>query len=280
LRHYKEFLLTIDPFIPEVVQGLLWELDIAGINEEINSLRIYAEEDSTVNPESFNNLMEKLKSEGLVREYSLESYLVEDRNWNEEWEKNVQIIKITDNIIIKPTFRKYEEREGDIVITIDPKMSFGTGDHATTKLCVEMIERYIKPEMNILDVGSGTGILAIAAIKLGGEKAIAVDNDEWCYENGKENGALNGIDEKIDFRIGEIKDIPEKGFDLILANIQKNVLLHIKDELELRLKKGGILILSGILYSDEAEIVGKYTPPLKLKDVNKMEEWIAISFEK
>jgi ribosomal protein L11 methyltransferase len=133
--------------------------------------------------------------------------------------------------------------------------------------------------MKVLDVGSGTSILGIACIKLGAENVIAIDNDEWCFSNGKENCELNSVTKKVDVRLGEIKDIAEKKFDLITANIQKNVLVEIAGELKKRINKGGILILSGLLFTDENDILKTYTGlGFTFQEKKSLDEWIALSF--
>jgi ribosomal protein L11 methyltransferase len=134
--------------------------------------------------------------------------------------------------------------------------------------------------MKVLDVGSGTSILGIACIKLGAENVIAIDNDEWCFSNGKENCELNLVTEKINVRLGEIKDIAEQSFDLVTANIQKNVLIEIAGEIKQRIKKGGIIILSGLLFTDEDDILKKYTAlGFNLEEKKTLDEWIALMFK-
>ncbi len=131
--------------------------------------------------------------------------------------------------------------------------------------------------MKVLDVGSGTGILAIASVKLGAIKAVAVDFDEICLDNCKENCILNGVENSVEVLTGEIDDVNEKDFDLILANIQKNVLLEIADKIKSKLKSGGIIILSGLLESDKIEIEKKYhSLGFKTELVETMDEWIAV----
>jgi ribosomal protein L11 methyltransferase len=156
-------------------------------------------------------------------------------------------------------------------------MSFGTGEHQTTKLVLQFLEKNVKNGIKVLDVGSGTGVLAIAAVKLGAESAIAIDNDEWCCENGRENCRLNSVDKAVDVRLGEIKDIAGNNFDLITANIQKNILLDIAEEIKNRLKPGGLLILSGLLYNDEADIVKKYSSlNFEMLEKKSLDEWMAV----
>jgi ribosomal protein L11 methyltransferase len=277
MKHYKEFNITSEPFIPEVISGVLWDLDITGINEDVNCIKVFAKEDSTASVELISAHLQKLADEKMIFNFSVEENLVEDRNWNEEWEKSVNIIEVSDKLVIKPTFKNYQSKPGQVIITIDPKMSFGTGEHQTTKLVLQFLETNVEKGIRLLDVGSGTGVLAIAAIKLGAESAIAVDIDEWCYDNGKENCKLNFVDNNIDVRLGEIKDIPENNFDLITANIQKNILLNIAEEFKTRLKPVGLLILSGLLYTDEEDIIKKYSAlNFELLEKKSLDEWIAL----
>ena len=171
-------------------------MEISGIDEEVNCLKVFAAENSPVTTEQINLQLQKLADQKLIFNYNVEEQLLEDKNWNEEWEKSVNVIEVTDKIVIKPTFREYRSKPGQIIITIDPKMSFGTGEHQTTKLVLQFLEDTVEEGMKMLDVGSVTGILSIAAVELGAQSAIAVDNDEWCYLNGKENTLLNSVQEK------------------------------------------------------------------------------------
>ncbi len=197
------------------------------------------------------------------------------------WEKSREVIRISERIVIKPTFKEYESVGDEIVITLDPKMSFGTGEHESTKLALRLIEKYVKGNEKVLDVGSGTGVLSIAAIKLGAANAVAVDNDPWCYQNCAENCALNDVAGSIKVVEGEISIIPEENFDLVLANIQKNILLLISEKIKAKLKKNGVVVLSGLQLKDEEEIISHYQSiGFKFKEKKVMDEWIAIVFEK
>ncbi len=280
MKKFKEFHIRTKPFIADMLSGILWEINIAGVTEEDNFIKVFVEGDA-VSEKDIENLLIKLKEEKLINDFSVEQYEVENKNWNEEWEKNLNIIKVTDKIVIKPSTKDYNPEEGEIILTIDPKMSFGTGEHQTTKLMLKMIEKYVKPKDKVLDVGSGTSVLAIATIKLGAEKAVAIDNDELCYDNGKENTLLNNVKEKVEVRIGEIKDIKETDFDLIIANIQKNILIEIAHEIKNKTKSKGTIILSGLLKEDEDDIVECYTQPdFVLEEKQTMDEWIALVFKK
>ncbi|HEX9740750.1 MAG TPA: 50S ribosomal protein L11 methyltransferase [Ignavibacteriaceae bacterium] len=276
MKTYKEFHIRTAPFLPDLLSGLLWELNISGLTEEQQSIIIFSE-GNNLSKETVENFLRKMKAENLFSEFSVDEYELENKNWNEEWEKNLNIIKVNDKLVIKPSTKEYNPKENEIVLTIDPKMSFGTGEHQTTKLMLKMIERYVKPGMKVLDVGSGTAILAIASVKLGAVSAVAVDNDELCFANGIENIGLNEVSEEVEVRIGELKDINESNFDMILANIQKNVILGIADDIRKRLINEGIIILSGLLNKDEEDVVEHYKKIcFNLVDKERMDEWTVL----
>lgn len=280
MKKYKEFKIYTEPFETEIITGLLWQLDISGINEEKDHLVVFAAENSEADTIKISSILAGLKSENILKSFTVEENLLEDRNWNEEWEKGIQVVEVDEKIVIKPSFRDYSPKEGQMIITIDPKMSFGTGDHQTTQIVIKLIEKYLLAGSSVLDVGSGTGILSIAAVKLGADSAVAVDIDEWCLLNGLENCRLNNVEDKIDIRQCEISDVEEKKFDFILANINKNILLEIKDEIRKRLAPDGILILSGLLFSDENDIRNHYEPAgFKMIEKMQMKEWIGLVFK-
>jgi ribosomal protein L11 methyltransferase len=277
MKKYKEFTITADPFNAEILSSILWELEITGINEEVNCLKVFADESTNLNPDIISSFLKKLQNEKLLFNFAVEENILEEKNWNEEWERSINVIEVSDKIIIKPTFRDYEPKPGQVIISIDPKMSFGTGEHPTTKLMLLYIEKYVEPGIKVLDIGSGTGVLAIASVKLGAKSAVAIDNDEWCLGNGKENVELNNVSDKIDIKLGIVQDIQERDFNLILANIQKNVLMEISSELVNRLEEKGTLILSGLLESDEYSIRTEYEKHgLRMIDKQEMGEWIAV----
>ena len=239
-KTYKEFIITAEPFNVEILSSILWELNIDGISEEVNCLKVFAQDES-VTVQLIEYELLQLKENSLLREFSIQENFIVEKNWNEEWEKSREVVHVTDKIVIKPTFKEYTAKPAEIVLILDPKMSFGTGDHQTTKICLKFIEKYIKPGMKGLDAGSGTAILGIAAAKLGADKVIAFDIDERCFENGIENTQLNDVVNKVEIRKCELKEILENDFDLIVANIQKNILLDLSDGFKERIKKKGIL---------------------------------------
>jgi ribosomal protein L11 methyltransferase len=277
LKSYNVFKISSVPFLPDILSGLLWELEITGVSENDDIVIAFAAEDSPVNEEMINGLLNKLVAQNVIEEFSVTREILEEKNWNELWEKSREVIRISERIVIKPSFKEYESKEDEIVITLDPKMSFGTGEHESTKLALQLTEKYVKGYEKVLDVGSGTGVLSIAAIKLGAANAVAVDNDSWCYQNCVENCALNNVAERIKVVEGEIGIIPEENFDLVLANIQKNILLMMLEKIKAKVKKNGIVVLSGLLLKDETEIINHYQS-IGFTFIEKkiMDKWIAL----
>lgn len=276
MQNFKQFEISSNPCNVDLLSGLLWELDILGINENDKSLVISANSESDVDLKRVRDLVNTLVTENLIESFEVSESLLEGKNWNEDWEKKLNIIKVTDRIVIKPSSRNYEARKGEIILIIDPKMSFGTGEHQTTKIVLQLLEKYIYVKDKVLDVGSGTALLGIAASKFGASRVVAVDNDEWCYINGKENAEKNDID-NIEIVLGTIDEVVDSEFDLILANINRNVLLEIRESLYNKLKHGGKLILSGILDTDLDEIKRQFNSlGLTALKIHQIDEWIGI----
>jgi ribosomal protein L11 methyltransferase len=277
MKNFFSYKIYTHPFDPELLSGIMWEFEITGLLENDDHITIFVSGNSATTEEQIAETMNKLKNDNLIESFRIEKEIIEDKNWNEIWEKSREVIRVSDSIVIKPTFKAFSAEPDEIVLTIDPKMSFGTGEHQTTKLILRLLERYVKPGMKVLDVGSGTGILSIAAIKLGAEKTVAVDFDEICLDNCKENCVLNGVVNSVQILTGEIDDVDEKDFDLVLANIQKNVLLEIAEKIKSKLKTNGVVILSGLLESDKISIEKKYhSLGFKTECVDTTDEWLAV----
>lgn len=173
-------------------------------------------------------------------------------NWNEEWEKNYDPIVIDDKCIVRASFHDPQPEFGyEIIVT--PKMSFGTGHHATTYQVLAYQMQLDHQNKAVLDVGTGTGILAIMSEKRGASKIVVTDIDDWCIENSEENFKLNQTRVDLIFK-GQIAELSEENFDIIIANINKNVLLDQIKDFASRLKNGGQLLLSGFYEHDMPDL--------------------------
>ena len=176
--------------------------------------------------------------------------VIQDENWNRQWEETVGPVAIPP-FLIKPTWRDVPAEHADLILLeIDPKMSFGTGYHESTRLMLRMLPSYIESRARALDAGTGTGILAIAAAKLGAVGVDAFDIDEWSQRNAVENVYLNDVHEVVHVYEGGIDVVPAAAYDVILANINLNVIAGLLDEFAARLDAGGHLLVSGILTKD------------------------------
>lgn len=174
-------------------------------------------------------------------------------NWNEEWEKNYDPIIVADKCIVRASFHPPQPQFAyEIIVT--PKMSFGTGHHATTYQVLAYQMGLNHTGKKVLDVGTGTGILSIMAQKKGATYLVATDIDDWCIENSEENFALNKVQD-VQLIQGQIEEVNETGFDIVIANINKNVLLAQIGEYATRLVQGGQLILSGFYEDDIKDLM-------------------------
>ena len=203
---------------------------------------------------------------------------IAETNWNQVWESNFEPVIVNDYVAIRADFHKpIANTKFEIVIT--PKMSFGTGHHATTYMMIELMKEIDLNGRSVLDFGSGTGILAILAEKEGAKNIDAIDNDDWSIANAGENFEKNNCT-KINLRKASNAESEIK-FDIILANINKNVIIENLDLLSRQLNKGGQVLLSGLLKEDKDEILSIATKlGLKLKKELIRNNWIALEFVK
>lgn len=203
--------------------------------------------------------------------------LVADQNWNEQWEQTIRAQQIG-RFFVRPTWSRVSAPAGSILLEIDPKMAFGTGYHETTRLMLQLLPEAIYPGGTVLDAGTGTGILAIASIKLGARQAFAFDIDEWSSTNARENILLNGVADNITVKKGSAEVIPkDASFDVVLANIERNPILEMLPVLAKALKPGGNLLLSGLLETDRERMLAETeSHSLRLENVRQENEWIAL----
>lgn len=169
---------------------------------------------------------------------------IDDSDWANNWKIHHKVQEIGERFAIVPSWEKYENSQDRKIITLDAGMAFGTGDHETTKLMLEFVEKYITPNMSVLDIGTGSGILAIAAKKLGASKVLGTDLDSSAVEVAKENAKINDV--SCDFVVSDLLDNVRGQYDLVLANIVAEIIELILDDLDSVLNQGGTFICSGI----------------------------------
>lgn len=204
---------------------------------------------------------------------------VDDEDWAKSWKEYFWPEKISDRITVKPTWREYPARPGEIVLEIDPGMAFGTGTHPTTSLCIRMIETWLQPGQSFLDIGTGSGILMIAAAKLGAGSLMGVDIDEVAVDVAQDNLHLNCIDPDI-FQVvrGNLVDVVTEKFDMVTANILSGVIVLLLDDIKKVIRQKGIFICSGIINKNRDDVLKKLDEVgFDIRRVETRESWVAIT---
>ena len=223
--------------------------------------------------ESVNNL-EDLgidKGKGLVV-----ASKVNEEDWENGWKKYYKPYRAGEKIVIKPIWEEYENKAQDIVVEIDPGMAFGTGTHETTRMCIKALEKYVKPHSNVLDIGTGSGILAITASKLGAKKVTAVDLDPVAVESALKNISYNNIKNIEVFQGNLMEDVHGKA-DIIVINIIADVILSLTEEVKKFLAPQGVFICSGIIIDRKEEVAENLrNNGFFIKEINKDGEWVCI----
>ncbi len=268
-NYIKIEIRAASPDEAEMIIANLSEIKFYAFEQENNLLNAY------VNEEDFNE--QKLK-EILPVETFFTKKVIEEENWNEQWERGIEPVIVNDFAAIRPSFSKaINNVKFDLVIT--PKMSFGTGHHSTTFLMIELMEQINFENKSVIDFGTGTAVLAILAEKCGAKKVIAVDYDEWSIENAKENIKANRCKNITLKQQDDLSGI--EAADVILANINLNVLKNESSCLTSLLKPGSLLLVSGFLFSDEKELKQIFEEKNLVKKQSRTRgEWLAILFEK
>lgn len=257
---------TVTAYLPENAQGLE---NLEGVKSELKALKA----------RDADKLFGRL-------EYELKN--VKEEDWANNWKQYFKPIEIGEKLLIKPSWEKAEDNETRKILEIDPASSFGTGQHNTTRLCLELVEKDLTEGDRVLDLGCGSGILSIGAALLGAKECTAVDIDENSVRIAAENAAKNNIGEdKYTVFCGDITadaELREKigsGFDLVCANIVADVLIAMSGSFSYFLKEGGRLIVSGIIDMRKDEVLDVIkSQGFVLEEVRELEDWVAASFTK
>ncbi|HTK81577.1 MAG TPA: 50S ribosomal protein L11 methyltransferase [Bacteroidota bacterium] len=277
MKSYLEVSVSSTEAQRELLIPTMIEIGCKGFQETDADLLCYFELTDERNREelrtALKSLVTKLSANADVRfrEFA-------EENWNEKWEQSLQPIEIGSRIVVKPSWCQYDNVAKRLMIEIDPKMSFGTGYHETTRLVLGLLEKTITNGMKVLDVGTGTGILAIAAVKLGAATATGTDIDEWSIENGLENVQRNNVDNKVQILDIPLEKLSSASFDIICANLTLNTNLEFLNDFARLLAPGGQVFLSGLLLSDEHLMNEGLTKSRFVIHERVVEnEWIALS---
>ena len=275
--NYIEYTFTIAPMgvASEILVAELAEVGFESFVDTDSGLQAYIQE-PLWNANILTDI-QILNSKEFHITYSYQT--IEQVNWNEEWEKHFEPITVEGQCTVRATF--HPEAHTPYEIVIDPKMSFGTGHHETTYMMLQFLLKEELKGKKVLDMGCGTSVLAIMAAKRQATEVLAIDVDEWCVENSIENVQRNEC-EHIRVQLGDASSLAnEKDFDVIIANINRNILLNDLPLYVPALKTGGTLLLSGF-YEEDIPLIREKAETLSLQYIENLERnrWVAVKFEK
>ena len=200
-----------------------------------------------------------------------------DQDWTAGWKESIPVLHLGRRVIIKPSWREYAVQPDELLLEMDPGLAFGTGLHPTTQLCVEALEDLVQPGMRVLDLGTGTGILALVAAKLGAADILAVDTDVNAVAIARRNARANAVVHQIRVLHGSLAEVGEP-YDLVVANILAHVIIDMAASgLDTRIRRGGMLVVSGILEEQADEVTTALTARgLSVTERRQREDWIAL----
>lgn len=208
---------------------------------------------------------------------TLEVSSIDDEDWAENWKSQYKPFRLGSHFVVKPTWEHYLPAEGDQILEIDPGMAFGTGTHETTGMCVALAEQYVKPGDRVIDVGTGTGILAIAAAYMGAQDVLAIDIDPVAVRVAQDNIALNGLADRIAAREGDLLEAVDEVADVVIANIIADVICMMAEPVKAHIKENGLFICSGIARERQDEVISALNSAGYVDlDVRNQGEWAAI----
>ena len=310
---WTEVLIKVDPQAVEAVTDILYGLGAQGVaidepvdvqklredelywdyidekllendTEETKIMAYFSEEETNL-PEKIAVIKEKIRN---LTEFGLsigsgtvELSNVNQEDWESAWKQYFKPVHVTDRIVVKPEWEEYSPQEGEIVIEIDPGMAFGTGTHETASMCINQIEKNLKAGDRVIDIGSGSGILSMAAVLLGAEKATGVDLDPVAVRVALENVELNNLQDKIEILHGNLTDVIREKADIVVANIMADIILILLEDVREFIKDDGLFISSGIIQEKRAAVEARLLEKnFSIVEVETKGEWCAITAQK
>ncbi|MGV8983214.1 50S ribosomal protein L11 methyltransferase [Clostridium sp.] len=207
---------------------------------------------------------------------SVTSNDVKEEDWENNWKQYYKPIKVGEKIVIKPIWEQYDKKPDEIIVELDPGMAFGTGTHETTRMCIKALERHVKDDSVVFDIGTGSGILSIAAAKLGAKKTIGVDLDPVAVDSAKQNVSYNDVS-SIEILYGDLLEVVSGKANIVIANIMADIIMFLTEQVKSVLVEGGYFISSGIILIKKDEVINKLTEcGFTIEEINIEGEWVCI----
>ncbi|MDO4418779.1 MAG: 50S ribosomal protein L11 methyltransferase [Ruminococcus sp.] len=249
---YVEDYSSLEDDVYEVIPWGMIDDELLNKDREIVLIHIYIKPES--NPVEVKAFIdERLDTAGISHETEL--VLKEEDDWLNNWRQYYQPIEVGENLLIQPVFRDEVKDTERTVIKIEPGLAFGTGNHESTRLCLEAVEKYTKPGMRVLDVGCGSGILGIASALLGAEEAFGADIDATAVRIANENAELNNVTSKFTAKCGDLTEHAKGKYNLVLANIVADVIINLTDNIKTYMAEDATFVMSGIIDTREGDVL-------------------------
>jgi ribosomal protein L11 methyltransferase len=274
---YPYLHVDVDPEAVEEVSYLLWELGALGVEERDQSTLNKSQAGVTLVASFTDDAAAESARDGLAPLTARVEHVVGDA-WRDAYKQYFKVTRLGPRLVIRPSWEPYTAEPSDVVVTVDPGRAFGTGTHESTRLLMAALDARVRGGERVLDIGCGTGILAICALKLGARDALCIDVDPDAAEVTRENALLNDVAERVQAAVTLVEDV-EDSYPLVLANIQATVLIPLAEPIAARVAPGGLLLLSGILIGQESDVRAAY-PAFTLEASPVEGEWIALILKK
>ena len=270
---YIEDYTALEQEVQEIAHIDLIDEDLLKKDRNKAYVHIYLEPD--VNPaEALAFLSERYTSENIKHTIETDTTLEED--WRNNWKKYFNPMPVGDKLLIRPSWRDDYDPNGRVVLNIDPGLAFGTGNHETTRLCLEAVERYLKEGDTVLDVGCGSGILAIASLLLGAGSAVGVDIDETAVKTAKENAEINNVADRFTAITGDLTEKVTGKYNLIVANIVADAIMFLSKGVKEFMTPDTVYIMSGIIDTRADEVINAISPDFEIIEKYEDKGWVCL----
>ena len=249
---YIEDYSDLEQGAEEIAHIDLIDEELIAKDRDTSIIHIYISECDNA-AEALEFLKERLIAAGIG--YKANTVGVNDSDWNENWKKYFHATEIGERLAVVPSWEKYDNKDNRTILHIDPGAAFGTGTHATTSLCLDMLQNYVDCDTEMLDIGCGSGILAVASVLLGAKTAVGVDIDAQSVKTARENADINGVTDKTEFTVGDLAEKVTGKYSLVCANIVADVVIRLLQNVKAYMEEDSVLIVSGIIDLRENDVL-------------------------